>query len=112
MLTVAVVSTIMLISSLHYASICSHAFTYYYAQNYASIIHQGLTMYMQLASSPGSPKNGGGAGVFSHMSNVQGRKDLIVHSRARLQFSRHLGHAGPTAWPENEATDNPHMLLL
>ena len=32
----------MLITSLHYASICSYAFTYYYAQNYASIIREGL----------------------------------------------------------------------
>ena len=33
----------MLITAVHYASICSYAFTYYYAQNYASIIRQDLT---------------------------------------------------------------------
>ena len=42
LLTIVFFSTIMLLTALHYASICSYALTYYYAQNYASIIRQGL----------------------------------------------------------------------
>ena len=32
----------MLLTALHYASICSYVSTLHYAQNYASIIRQGL----------------------------------------------------------------------
>ena len=42
----------MLTTTVHYASIYSYAFTYYYAQNYASIIHQGLvSTFQRLVSS-------------------------------------------------------------
>ena len=41
-ITMLLNSTIMLVIVLHYASICSYASYYYYAQNYASIIRQGL----------------------------------------------------------------------
>ena len=74
----------------HHAQLCSHLFGYHYAQNYASIIHQGL--FFMLHASDETLDGGLGIGLvfsitarshadncdFTHMSIITLSENVIV----------------------------------